>query len=117
MRAMDSDRQWHLAWAKLTAFRENLPPSIEEKHVAEFHSCLDLLESATTEDLSSFRIPGHELKLRVVTVRRPSFVAPGLMRPTQVKYCDRNLMVRQIDGVYNYFNSIQPPSEKPKYGY
>ena len=49
---MDEYRKWHLAWAKLDAFSKDLPTSILEKHVTEFHGILDLLREASGEDVS-----------------------------------------------------------------
>jgi hypothetical protein len=112
---MDDDRKWHLAWAQLDAFQKNLPSLVEEKHVAEFHDILKLLDEATGEDISAFRIPDEEVKPRITGILRPAFSGrrPGHTSYSDKKYCDRNLMLRKIDAVYGYFKRLQPPPEKP----
>jgi len=111
---MDDYRKWHLAWAKLDAFSKDLPTSILEKHVTEFHAILDLLHEASGEDVSPFRIPDEEVK-PVVT----SFVMgkPGSATYSRNKHCDKNLLVRRINEVRNYFERISPPAERPKMGF
>jgi hypothetical protein len=115
---MDDDRKWHLAWAQLDAFSKNLPGSIEEKHVAEFHAALDLLYEATGEDISPFRIPDEEVKPVPTSIRRRSYSwRPGRTTYSAEKYCDRDLMLRKIDAVCGYFKKLQPPPGPPKYGF
>lgn len=119
---MDDDRKWHLAWAELGAFQKNLPQSVEEKHVAEYHHLLDLLRESSGEDTSIFRIPDQEVKPRITGILRPSFSGrrPGRIDYSDTKYCDRELMLRKLDSLYAYFRSIQPAaatSAKPKYGF
>ena len=111
---MDDYRKWHLAWAKLDAFSKDLPTSVLEKHVTEFHEILDLLSQASGEDVSPFRIPNEEVK-PIVT----SFVMgkPGSATYSRDKHCDKNLMVRRINEVRNYFERISPPAERPKMGF
>lgn len=67
---MDDDRKWHLAWAQLDPFSNNLPSSIEEKHVVEFHSILSLLHEATGEEMAAFHIPDDEVKPGITSIQR-----------------------------------------------
>jgi hypothetical protein len=115
---MDDDRKWHLAWAQLDAFSNNLPHTITEKHVAEFHAILDLLHEASGEEVSAFRIPDDEVRATPTSVRRQSYSGriPGHVTYSKEKYCDRSLMLRRIEAVRGYFARIQPPPAKPKYG-
>ena len=53
---MADDKQWALAWAKFEAMYKNLPASVTENHVRDFHEILGLLEKASGEDLTSFRV-------------------------------------------------------------
>ena len=112
---MDEDRKWHLAWAQLDAFSKNLPSNVREADVEEFHRYLDLLHDVTGEDISPFRIPQDDVRPHVMSMSRAAFGRPA--RKTMYskdRYCDRNLMVRKLDAVYNYFKSIQPPPESPE---
>jgi hypothetical protein len=115
---MDDFRKWHLAFAQLDAFANNLPPSVSEKNVAEYHAILDLIHDATSEDVSAFRIPLDDVKPRVIEVRRRSYSGRGggAVYGTD-KYCDRNLMVRKLESVRGYFARISPPQEPPKPGF
>lgn len=118
---MDANRKWHLAWAQIDSFSKNLPSSILEKHVTEFHGLLDLLHDATGEDVSAFRIPEGEIKPVVTSFRRAGYSGrPGSVAYSKEKYCDHDLMMRRLDALRGYFTRIQPPPEdpqKPKYGY
>jgi hypothetical protein len=118
---MDANRKWHLAWAQIDSFSKNLPSSIQEKHVAEFHGLLDLLHDATGEDVSAFQIPDGELKPLITSFRPASYSGrPGSVTYSKEKYCDRDLMVRKLDALRSYFERIQPTPEdpqKPRYGY
>lgn len=117
---MDADRKWHLAWAQLDAFKKNLPGSVEEKHVTEFHAILMMLQEASGEDVSPFRIPDDELRRAITSIRRGTRRFPSRASYSKEKHCDPNLMSRQIDAVYGYFKRLQPPPgepEKNKYGF
>jgi len=116
---MDDYRKWHLAWAKLDAFSNNLPPAIIENHVAEFHTILDLLHEACGEDVAPFRIPEDQVKPRVTSVVMGNDITgrPGYTNYSREKYCDHNLLVRRINEVRSYFERITPPAERPKMGF
>lgn len=112
---MDNDRKWHLAWAQLDAFAKNLPPSVTEAHVRQFHGYLDLLHESTGEDISPFRISEEDVKPHIMSLRRSAFGRPTPPAMySKEKYCERNLMSQKLDAVYNYFKNIQPPPESPE---
>jgi|SRR5579871_3240975 len=117
---MDDERKWHLAWAELRAFQKNLPTTIEENHVTEFHAILDRLREASGEDITPFRIPAAEVRPKEIPLMRSDYPGVGQPAPmfTDKKFCDRNLMLRRIDSVFGYFDSLAgPKEEKPKYGF
>jgi hypothetical protein len=115
---MDQNRKWSLAWSELDSLRKNLPQSIMEKHVAEFHRILSLLHEATGEEISAFRIPDEEVKPVITSARRTSYTGrPGGRTYSDEKYCDRDLMMRKIDATYGYFSSLMPPAQTPKFGF
>jgi hypothetical protein len=111
---MDDFRKWHLAWAKLDAFSKDLPNSIVERHVSEFHGILHLLSEASGEDVTPFLIPSEEVK-PIITSLLPG--RPNSATYSRDKHCDKNLMVRRINEVRNYFDRITPPAERPKMGF
>ena len=116
MISMDNDRKWHLAWAELDAFENNLPGFVKEKHVSDFRAILDLLQQSSGEDTSHFRIPDSEVQPQVVAAIRGGYNRPGRTIYGD-KGCDRSLMLRKIQSVRGYFQRINPPPEKPKVGF
>jgi hypothetical protein len=112
---MDDNRKRHLAWAEFDAFAQNLPTSIQEKHVVEYHGILDRIHEATGEDISPFRIPDEELKREITSIQRRGLSGrPGSVSYSKVRYCDHDLIVRKIDALRNYFKRIEPPPTPPK---
>ena len=114
---MDDARKWHVATAQLDAYAKNLPDlyALPENLVTEFHAILKLLEEATGEDLAPFRVTDSDVKPIPMSATRASRRQPGTVYYTEAKYCDRNLMLRKIDGVRGYFQRLYPQHE-PKYG-
>jgi len=111
------DRKLTLDWAKFEAYRSNLPRSFDENEIARHHEILGMLESATGEDLSAFRIPDSEMKPRVVSFSFAAHRRPGQVNMSKKRYCDSKLVQQQIDGILYYIRSLQPPQDKPKMGF
>ena len=108
---MDGYRKWHLACAQLDAYKKHLPDPPLEKHVAEFHSIVKLLEEFSGEDLQSFRIPDDEVKPELIAAISGGKSIYGEKR------CDRDLMLRKIEALRSYFTRLQPAPDKPKFGF
>jgi hypothetical protein len=110
---MDNDRKWHMAWARLDAFEKHLPSMVFEKDVAEFHEILGLLRDSSGEDVQLFRINDAEVRPQVIAAIAgyPSATVCG------APCCDKDLMLRKIASVKNYFSRIMPPREKAKVGF
>jgi hypothetical protein len=74
---MIDDRQFRVARARFDALRRNIPLSLKKEDVAEYHSILDALQTATGEDLSAFRIPNDQFKKRITGATRATMRSPG----------------------------------------
>jgi len=78
------------AYTLISAFKENIPDkqNIEEKYLREYHAILDKIEISTQYDLNAFRIPEEE------------------------SYCDRPILMTQVDAIVVMFAFLLPNSEK-----
>jgi hypothetical protein len=84
----------------------------------QFHEIVTALEQAYAVDLSSFRIPDSEMKRMIVGVSR--IPRSGRRRPPQMsdeRYCDEQVALRKVDGIVFYFQNLQPPAERQKFGF
>jgi hypothetical protein len=110
---MADDRQWALAWAKFEAMYKNLPTSVTENHVRDFHEILGLLEEASSEDLASFRVSDSRVQPRLTSFN----YVTGRKNYSATRYCDRAYLMTQMDGVRGYFDNLQPPPQKARVGF
>jgi len=115
---MDDGRKHSLAWARFEALRSHPPRLWDETAVVQFHEIVTALEEAYAVDLTSFRVPDAHLKQRVVGVSRIGY--SGRRRPPQVsdeRYCEERFVQRQIEGIVFYFQNLQPPPDRQKFGF
>lgn len=110
---MADDRQLALAWAKFEAMYKNLPASVTEDHVRDFHEILDLLQQASGEDLASFRVSDSRVQPRLTSFNMIS----GRRTFSAIRYCDRAYLLTQMDGVRGYFDNLEPPPKKAQVGF
>lgn len=107
---MDDRQQWHVAWARFTAFKTSPPSRWHARAVEEFHAILSALEAASAgDDLTAFRIPKDRMKPRVNSRRPATFRTPGHVDYSNELYCDDpEYAKRQLKGVADYFDSRNP---------
>jgi hypothetical protein len=112
------EKRWLIAWSQLDAFRADLPQTIDEKLVGEFHQILTLFQESSGEDLSTFKVPGEDVKAKLVSSRRMAW-APGQLAYSDAKFCNRDVLLRKIDGLKAYLRSLFPTAEpqRPKMGF
>ncbi len=103
---------WKLAWAKFDGMYKNLPQVVDEQTVADFHFILDLLQEASGEDLSTFRVPASRINPRLTSANYRT----GRQTFSSESYCDRAYVLTQMDSVRGYFTNLQPPPTKPHIG-
>jgi hypothetical protein len=95
------------ALARFEGFKKNIPPSIREGVVNEYHSILDALATALGDDLSLFKIRPDELKHKVVSVRPgPYGGGRGSATYSADRYCDDSRFQGQIDSLAHYLESV-----------
>src|SRR5436190_1612881 len=103
--------------ARFEGFKKNIPPSIRESVVNEYHSIVDALATATGKDLTPFKIRPDELKHKVVAVRpAPYGGGRGSATYSSDKYCDDFRFQAQVDSLAEYLESAghRRRSEPPK---
>jgi hypothetical protein len=108
---MDDRRQWHIAWARFTAFKNAPPGKWHLQAVEEFHGILSALETASPgDDLTAFRIPKEIMKPVITSLRRGSYSGryPGQVTYSDQVYCDPEFAKRQVEGVAAYFEARNP---------
>jgi hypothetical protein len=95
------------ALARFEGFRNNLPVTISENQVKEYHSIVDAIGLATGEtQLHIFKIGDHELEHKVIGRRGMSFSGrPGSVKRSQDKRCDSNRFQSQVDALSHYLES------------
>jgi hypothetical protein len=100
------ERTLTLALARFDGFKKNIPPSIREAVVNDYHSIVDALAAATGEDLALFKIRPDELKHKVVGVRPAGYGGGrGSTTYSSDKYCDSSRFQGQIDSLAEYLES------------
>lgn len=83
-------------------------PPFEEDAVAQFHEIITILEEASGEDLSHFKIPPDQMKPRVVSAQRASYGGrPGTVRYADKKHCDAGYFRSQLEALGNYARLIR----------
>ena len=109
----------NVAWVRFVAFRNNQPSWWDEQEVSRFHEIVAALEHAYGVDLSAFRIPDSEMKQQIVGVQRAprSGRFPGRVQMSQRRYCDEQFAKRQLEGIWLYFENLQPTPQRPKIGF
>jgi hypothetical protein len=97
-----------MACARLDVLRKNIPSSLDETRVNEYHAIVDALEAASGENFSQFRIPDNEIKPKLLQVRRRGFNgSPGSASYSDKKYCERNFFTRQIEALWQYLEALK----------
>lgn len=92
----------------LSGFMQYIREPFDEECVEQFHKIVTILEGASGEDFSHFRIPPDKLKPRIVSVQRASYSGhPGRVRYSDKKDCDAGYFRSQVDGLGKYLPSIR----------
>lgn len=104
---MPDKKRFDMARAQLDALRKNIPSFVDELRVAEYHAMVDALQESSGENLSAFRIPDTEVKPKIQSVVRGSYRRPGHATYTTKKYCDDGYFKRQVEGLWQYIQTLQ----------
>ena len=90
---------------------QHLSSSVDEEIVERFHAIVRILEQASGEDLSIFKIPNEKLAPRITSVRRGSYGGgPGSATYSERKYCDDGYFRSQVHGLSNYIGTMRTNS-------
>jgi len=92
------------ALARFESFRQNIPLSVNEDIVKEYHAIVDAIALATGEtQLHIFKIGDGELHSKVVASRPRGFSGTQRsLRHSDKRYVDSARFQRQVDGLANY---------------
>jgi hypothetical protein len=104
-----------IALARFSAFRSHLPQLVSEKHVAEYHSIVDAVVTATGDDApNQFKIPAEEVSFKQIGSRPGGFRGAGRhIIYSSEKRCDTGRFERQVNGLANYLDDQGFVSRKP----
>ncbi len=111
------EKAWALAWARFDSLRENPPVTWWEDEVEKYHKALTLLEQASGEDLSEFRVADSELHHRVSGTRQGFSGIPARTTTSPKRLCYDHVMRQKIEGVVKYFEYRQPTPKGKTYGF
>ncbi len=98
---MHDQKTWAIALVRLQSLSANLPRSITEARVAEYHAILGTLETASGEDFAAFRIPPYDMKPQAMGRRTQR----GITYSKEL-YGDEQLFKRQVDGAMRYAQTV-----------
>jgi len=98
---MQNEREWRLALAEFEALRKNVPPSVSDSFVAEYHAVLDLMAGASGESFDKFRISATAMAPQLLGAEPPGRRTPGKKRYTTERFCDPKDFQRKIDALAN----------------
>lgn len=105
---MPDPKKFAIAHARLQSLRGNIPSSVDERCVNEYHSIMTALQEASGDDLSSFAIPTEELKPRVIgAVLGGHRDRSSHTYYSDRRYCDRPIFARQVEALCYYIESIK----------
>lgn len=92
------------ALARFEAFREHIPPSVDEACVKEYHQIVDDIALATGEmQLHVFKIGEDELQRKIMSVRRRGYSGRGgSAHYSDKRYVESARFQRQVDALGSY---------------
>jgi hypothetical protein len=102
---MNDQKAWELALVRLQALKANLPQTITEARVAEYHAILDSLETASGEDFSHFYIPRSDMRPQASGIPFAGRNQHKITYSTEL-YGDEELFKRQVDGATRYAQKV-----------
>lgn len=112
---IQDDKRWKIGIFQLAGFMQHIPTSIDEGNVEQFHGIVKLLEEASGEDFSYFKIPPEKLAPRVTSFQPRSYGgSPGSVNYSQKKFCDSKYFYSQVHGLSNYIGTLSVTSPAKK---
>ena len=109
---MIDQKKWNVGRCQLDALRRNIPAWKDEKRVSEYHAILDLLQEASNDTFSYFRIPRVELEPKVVSWTPATHRRRGSVNYSQKVYCDDDFFIRKVEAASQFASDLEA-AEKP----
>jgi hypothetical protein len=109
---IQDSKKWYKGLSLLAGLMQFVPTSIDEDNVDQFHDIVRLLEEASDEEFSEFKIPAEKLATRSMNLAPGPYGGFGEGFPTQSKkkFCDRKYFYSRVSGLSNYITTIHGKS-------
>jgi hypothetical protein len=106
-------KKWNIAVSMLSGFMQHVPASINEDCVRQYHQIVSLLEEASGEDLSLFKIPDEKLQKEVTSFRPGGFRGgSGSVTYSKARFCNSSYFSSQVHGVANFIPTLKNSTHK-----
>ena len=99
--------KWNIAIARLAQFIANLPQSPNEVHVSKFHDIVQLLQEASGQNLSRFRIAPDRIQPRTDFTIRSSFDGVGRARGTAQYFVEPSHFRSQVGKLVDHVGTVR----------
>src|SRR5207244_3757212 len=107
-RMVSDAKKWNLGISMLSSFMQYQRGPFDEEQVEQFHKIVTILEEASDEDLSHFKIAPDRLKPTIVSSQMANVSGrPGRVTYSDKKYCDAGYFRYQVNGHATYLPSIR----------
>src|ERR1700674_1307550 len=111
-------KKWNLGVSMLSGFMQHLPSTTDEDTVDQFHRIISVLEEASGEELSIFKISPERLAPRVVSFRPAGYGGgKGSATYSKKKQCDYSYFCSQVHALSNYLPTLRGSSASQKNPY
>jgi hypothetical protein len=109
------EKKWNVGLSLLNGFMQHLPASPDEELVEQFHGIVKILEEASGEDFSYFKIPAEKLAPKLTSIRPGGYGGgPGSATYSKKKYCESSYFRSQVHGLANYIGTMDVKSSAKK---
>jgi hypothetical protein len=101
-------KKWNVGISLFSSFMQHLPTSPDEDQVEQYHGIVKILEEASGEDFSHFKIPIEKLAPQITSATRGGYGgSPGSATYSKKKYCDNSYFRSQVHGLADYIGTMR----------
>src|SRR5579862_6700696 len=99
---------WNLGVSQLAGLIQHPPAWPDENDVQDYHDILELLQYASGQELSRFRISDNRLTQTVIGARPGGYRrGSGSVRYSEKKYCDERYFYSQLHALGKFTMILQ----------
>jgi hypothetical protein len=104
-------KKWNKGLSLLAGLMQYPPASIDGDHVEQFHDIVKMLEEASDEDFSDFKIPAEKLAPHITSLRPGGYGGGrGSATYSKKRFCDTKYFFSRVNGLSNYIVSMHGKS-------